>query len=521
MSRHLFCIAPVLAVLTLSAPASAAPAWCASEGATSFNDGLDNLESDDARDAIKSIVGVACYGNGDVPAVRTRWSKRLGMVEADWADAAAWASQDQGDRMQNVIYIDLQGQKLGIGESLKRAWSSFGPFDQYAAISRGLGDNLGNDKHYVADAFGSKLSEIGRLAYIEACLATTDAQVVRWAMCDGDIAALDRAKLATEIRADKTRSGADRMAIRIRLDRLNQALAKHRDAVKAASAKDPAYAKMFELAAQTRTEWTTRWKNDAALVDLTLAMDDARAKDSKKGFAGCEEATQKPFDAAVAMIPAKQLAGLPDDAQNPFFTQAMAAVIATPSGYLASVAYFLCRSRGGNKPDAVTRALGDAMQRWPGHRGPRSATYTAILLAGLELDTASDTIDFPPVTRTIFDGEGVRARPSAVAKLTRDGETVRIEYVKKTATGLECRSYSRNNRIVQIQRDGVLVYERTCTGGYKKVTYDVTPAPVTVKARYAAGVTPGMLVSVTEDVLIAAWKQDGKAPSVLLGVALK
>jgi hypothetical protein len=520
MSRHLFCIGPALAILTLSAPASASPAWCATEGAASFNDGLDNLESDDARDAIKSIVGVACYGNGDVPAVRNRWSKRLGMVEADWADAAVWASQDQGERMQNVIYIDLQGQKLGIGESLKRAWSSFGPFDQYAAISRGLGDNLGNDKHYVADAFGSKLSEIGRLAYLEACLATNDAQVVRWAMCEGDIAALDRAKLSTEIRADKARSGADRMAIRIRLDRFNQALAKHRDAVKAASAQDPAYAKMFELAAQTRTEWTTRWKNDAALVELTSAMDDARAKDSKKGFAGCEEATQKPFAAAVASLDGKKLAGLPDEVQNPFITKAMAAVVATPSGYLASVAYYLCRTRAGGKQDAVTRALGDAMQRWPGHRGPRSATYTAILLAGLELDTASDRIDYPDLSRAVFDGRGTRSTRGTVAKLTKEGDTVQITFNKQTKQVPECTDYRRNNRIVQIRWDGTLVYESSC-GGYKMVSVDVTPPPMTVNAKYTTGLKVGTAVSVTDDVVVATWTKDGKTPTSLVGVAIK
>lgn len=520
MSRQLCCIGSILAIVTLSAPASAAPAWCATDGATSFNDGMDNLESDDARDAIKSIVGHACYGGGDPSPARIRWSKRLGMVDADWADAAVWASQDQGDRMQNVIYIDLQGQKLGIGESLKRAWSSFGPFDQYAAISRGLGDNLSNDKHYVADAFGAKLTEVGRLAYIEACLATKDATVVRWAMCDGDIAALDRAKLLAEVRADKTRSGADRMAIRIRLDRVNQALATHRSAVKAAAAQDPAYAKMFELAAQTRTEWTARWKNDAALVALTLAMDDARAKDSKKGFAGCEEATQTPFDAAVAKLDGKKLAGAPDDVQNPFFTQAMAAVVATPSGYLASVAYYLCRSRAGGKPNAVTHALGDAMQRWPGHRGPRSATYTAILMAGLELDTASDKIDYPALSRAVFDGRGTRGTRGTIAKLIRDGDTAQIVFEKKTKQVPECTDYHRNNRIVQIRRDGTLVYESSC-GSYKMVTVDVTPPPMTVDARYTTGLTAGTRVSVTDDVVVAAWKKDAKAPSMLVGVALE
>ena len=409
---------------------------------------------------------------------------------------------------------------MSIGDSLKRAWSSFGPFDQYAAISRGLGDNLSNDKHYVADAFGSKLSEMGRLAYIEACLVTTDAKIVRWAMCAGDIAALDATKLASEIRADKARSGADRMAIRIRLDRFNQALAKHRDAVKAAAAKDPAYAKMFELATATRTEWTARWKTDAALVDLTLAMDDARAKDSKKGFAGCEESTQKPFDAAVAAIQGKKFAGLPDEVQNPFITKAMAAVVATPSGYLASVAYYLCRTRAGGKQDAVTRALGDAMQRWPGHRGPRSATYTAILLAGLELDTASDKIEYPDLSRAVFDGRGTRSTRGTVAKLTKEGETVQIMFNKQTKQVPECTDYHRNNRIVQIRWDGTLVYESSC-GGYKMVSVDVTPPPMTVNAKYTTGLKVGTAVSVTDDVVVATWTKDGKTPTSLVGVAIK
>ncbi len=173
-----------------------------------------------------------------------------------------------------------------------------------------------------------------------------------------------------------------------------------------------------------------------------------------------------------------------------------------------------------NKPDAVARALGDAMQRWPGHRGPRSATYTAILLAGLELDTGSDKIEYPSVTRTVFDGRGTRATPAVIAKLTREGETVRIEYVKKTEPGWSCTRYARTSHITQIQRDGTLVYESTCLN-YKKVVIDMTPPPVTVKARYATGLPPGLTVKVTEDVVIAAWKKDAKAPSMLVGVALK
>jgi len=524
MSRQLVGIGSFVAVLALSSPASAAPAWCATEGATSVSANADDLASgikdNDAREVVRAIVGITC-GGGDASAQKATWSTRLGMIETDWADAAVWASAEQSERMQNIVEIDLQGQKLGIGDSLKRAWSSFGPFDQYAAISRGMGnDSLARDKHYLTDAFGPNLSEIGRLAYIEACLATTDAQIVRWAMCSGDIAALDRKKLATEIRADKSRSHYDRMAIRIRLDRMNQALGKHTADVKAAMAKDPAYAKMFELAATTRTEWSDRWKTDAALVALAASLDDARSKDSKKGYGGCEEPTQKAFDAAVALVSGAPLAGAEDGVQNPFVTQAMSAVVATPSGYLAGVAYYLCRSRAGADPDLVTRSLGGAMARWPGHRGPRSATYTAILTAGLELDTSSDTIDYPAVSRAVFDGRGTRATSGTIAKLTRDGDSVTITWNTQLKKEERCGDMRTSNRIVAIQWDGTLVYQSTCMK-YKTVTVDVTPEPETVHARYATGLTVGMKALATEKTVIAAWKKGAKAPSMLVGVAVK
>ena len=117
-------------------------------------------------------------------------------------------------------------------------------------------------------------------------------------------------------------------------------------------------------------------------------MDDARATNSRKAFAGCEDKTWAAWKAAMATVPAKKFEGMHDDRENgkSFVDTAMGPIISNPSVYLASVAmHHLHDRRAGARTrthDILIRLLGDAMQRWPGYRGPRTATQTAIMTAG-------------------------------------------------------------------------------------------------------------------------------------------
>lgn len=174
----------------------------------------------------------------------------------------------------------------------------------------------------------------------------------------------------------------------------------------------------------------------------------------------------QPWTISPSTVPVEELT-------NTWVRKAVAAVIDAPEGYLAAVAYYTCMQNV-DPGDELASAVGDVLQRWPGHRGPRSSTQTAILSAGLELDDASKKLDVPEVTRDYFRGTAGRGFIGTLGAITTDGKATRLEWAKKSAKQEECTGVKSSNKIVQILANGTLVYESWCTG-WRSVTVDVTP----------------------------------------------
>src|SRR5262245_26885131 len=84
--------------LALASSALAAPpAWC--KGAPAAQADLSRLSSTDLRDVLTTFMSAACTPSpeaeahrGEIEAARQAWTKRLGMVESDWADVVAYAA---------------------------------------------------------------------------------------------------------------------------------------------------------------------------------------------------------------------------------------------------------------------------------------------------------------------------------------------------------------------------------------------------------------------------------------------
>ena len=535
-------VACILTFGVVTEAAADGPAWCSALGnnrVDSSGDIKDALEDGDPRNTIKNLVGRLCRPDAEssahmtqLEAARAKWSQRLDMTEADWADAADYATLGQGERMNGQVRINTNGQELGIGQTLKRAWSGFDALDQYVMIQAeaGASGDLALDHNYLTDALGSRLTETGRLAYVRRCAKSSNNGPVQWAMCQADLARLDLKKVAAELRASKAYSGADRMRVRIDIDELKPVLAEHAVKVKKVIASDPGYAKVFEIAEATRKEWEGRAKTDAALIDLATALDDARATNSRKAFAGCEDKTWAAWKTAMAAVPAKRFEGMHDERENgkSFIDPAMGPIVTNPGVYLASVALVTCMTVGQDrdaKQDILIRALGSAMERWPGFRGPRTATQTAIMTTGITLDDRDAKLEYPSVHRPFAAGGGSHGGGGngVVAKLKAGdkGKGTTVEFKKQMVKQVQCAQSKDTNRITQIRSDGVLVYERVCLK-QETVTVDKSDAPQTVNARYLVGVKPGMFVSIIEDVVTATWAKPGApVPSMVFGVALK
>jgi hypothetical protein len=495
-------------------------------GQASWSDAIKDSPYDAIPDIVACICTHKCGSSSDdwekhgreVEQAQKKWSQLLDMSEADWADAAEWASKN-GNKDYN-IRID--------NKSL--APSTHTPVDQYSYI---LNADMGMsgkvvDQNYAADAYGPKLSESGRLAYVLWCTGSSNHKEVQWAMCQPDIEALDTKKIAGELRGDSKHTGEQRFVVRLGMHVWKTKQAEHAAQVKAAAEKDPAYGEMFKIAGKTRKEWDGIWRSDAALVELALSMDDARVTNSRRLFTGCDEKTWAAFKAAVSSLPAKDFSSIETDVEkwkHAPRNQLAEIIIANARGYLAAMAYDVCHS-GDEKRDPNIRALAEAMIFWPGFRGPRNATQIAIASAGLQLDDRSARIEYPSVDRQWLGGRGFEGGSSGggsgvVKSVKPQGDLIHIEFNSVTTKEPRCVKYAYTHRLTGIDSSGRFTYESGCAKE-EMVNVTHTSNPVNVLKRYADGVKAGMKLMATENGIEIVWPKPGtRVPNFVFGAPVK
>ncbi len=493
-----------------AAPARGVPTWCDAPGINAVS--LSNLselytETEPHR-ALYTIVAASCAPDNEarqqarqIEATRLAWSKKLRLTDADWRDVAVFATAPLQARINGALSRPAE----------HLAYSAYSPLDQYELLMRA------QDPTRLADIFGARLSQAGRLAYVTRCL--TEVPLV-WAMCQADIDGFDADKLAIELRAD-THGGFDRIRARIEAYLIGPQLVAHAGEVKALVAKDPGYAQLFALATAARRDWA---KVDPALIALANAMDDAAATSSRKASAGCHDRTWRAWAALVAAIPAKQFTGFPRGTGLWFEDQAMMKITRTPDGYLASLALAACGELT-EESDYLRRSLGSALSALPGFRGPRSATHTAILAANITLDDRSARIEAPRLDRSWQPGGGGSSGnvggTGTILSLAPAGDTVEITFAKVKGMQSRCVRGKTTNRVVQIRDDGTLVYEYICLEERMEAYAEPPAPPQRVDARYAAGLEPGMFVTIVDGVVTVAYRKGSATPAFVFGVPVK
>jgi len=535
-------VGAVISVGHVGGALAAPPAWCKGMEGNDRYDLADLSKGlEDLPTVIVTFAQATCLpspeaesNKAQIDKARAAWSKKLMMTEDDWADVVEFAEMRAPDRSWGNIAVNTQGQKMGIGDSLKRAWTGFDAVDQWALIVNDVGGSgdFTLDDNYFVDSLGPNLTETGRAAYIKTCLKGDNP--VQWAMCQNDIDHLDLTKLAAELHAIKTYTGAPKMMIRVQVEKLKAALVKHAADVKALIAKDAGYQRLFDVAATVNKDWAGRYTKDAALVALAQEMDDARATNSRKAFAGCQDKTWNAMKTALAAIPAKSFEGMTDDKEHSkwFATDAMGPLVSNPNVYLAAVAMVTCNTKGLEKDgraDELVNRLTGAMNRWPGFRGPRTGTESIIMTSGVELDDRDAKLDYPGVSRAFgggqgdgkFINEGNYGGYGILASVKKSGDTAVITFKKQLAKQEQCATVKYSNRISMIRNDGGIVYQSTCTS-WETITVNNAPDPQTVYARYVDGLKPGMRVSVVGDIVAGSWANPkAKVPTTVFGAAVK
>lgn len=528
MNRHIGIAIGALVLAGAARPALAGvPAWCKDASFGSDRYDLKDLSAKDPRDVVIAFAKATCAptpeaeaGRAEIEKVRLAWSKKLGMTEADWADAVAYAKSDYRSEKIEFSTKDL---------------AAFTPLDQFKAITDGFQRPGGNppfrDPFYLADALDSRLSEVGRLGFILECLdlgsqSVTSIPSVTWALCQVDIDRFDPVKFSEQVRSDTAHGGELRMSMRLRALELPAKLKEHAAEIQKLFARDEAYKKVFDVVAKARTEWASGVGASTQLVDLALAMDTGALSQSRKAFDGCEDRTTAALVAEVSKVPARAFAGMKDVRMDPYAGFAAGAgpmLMKIPALSLAAMPYILCHSKS-----AMAEFLAAYLQDTPGYRGPRTAAITKVMAEKIVLDDMNARIEYPPFdSRPYTRSHGsIGSAGGVVATARLAGDIVNVDLEKTLIKRMECIKSHTTNRISRILPDGKIEYESICdqTG---LVTHDTTWGTFKIRKDDAPLLKKGVMFSSvgTADKgmeVIALWpSKTADLPSMVLGAKVK
>lgn len=511
----------------------AKPAWCQEHMAQGYSDALTKPDVEDQLRAVQYLMCNPAQVDFNEPqswpaidAAYKQLSARFALTDADWTDVVEWANAYGGNRFHSPKSVDP-----------KKPWSQLSPYEQWNGMEHNAiaaGKMYGGvDAAYFADALGTKLSELGRLGWVNKCMVRPDSSSapVTWAICQPDIDLLDSKKILAEVKSDKNIPVEERMAFRLAVDGLKQKLADHAADVKQLLAKDPVYAQIFDVAKKARAEWDGRAPNDASAV--LEAMEEALVTNSRKATDGCHDKTWSVVKSVVSKVPAKAYETKRKD--NDYDIEYMSrvrdhianAVVNNIDGYAAASAYVVCRNltAKGQFPeeDGFAGSVETAISRWPGLRGPRTTGISRVMLAGLTPDDRDARIEYPEMKRPMYsDVNGsFHGNYGTVSKIVAKGDKVHFEFQQHKVTWEQPVGCRDTNKIRGIRSDGSIEYEYVCKGTVTKSAME-GPVPSDVSAETAKSVKNGMVIMIFFNDVLAAWKDNkSTVPVLVLGQPVK
>lgn len=500
MKRHISTKLCLLTALLSGSSAHAAPAkWCTGTttrehysitdmGHFQYNSDADDLKDMDGfADVVLALCSndpAATQYHAELEAARLRWTKRLHLTDADWADAFPFASSNISFRRS----LHLDGAP-GSGPIAQYDWFRRATLEE--AIRR-------------ADTEGEHLSQAARLGYVAQCLEGEQVDPVAAALCVGDMG-LDLDALGNELRASPSVDPVSRMTLRLLAEQVVRKLwPERKNEIAGYMLKDAGWNQIFKIAKAARQEWIDRKVELAPMRSLHYQLAHSKSP------AGCDQ--------TLSILQQKITAISADDyartfGKSPSSREVLSRVMNEPAGYLAATNYAQCHP--GTSLAVEIGAVGG-----PGLGGPRATALSRLILANpkpfggdLRLpDLASDHV--------YRGGNDLKSSFGVLTGVTRTGDNVHLTFRKEPYDFAYCAESHQTDRVVTVMESGTVVYESVCTKTARAKGKDAIP-PVDVAARNMT-LRPGMVVVVEGDMVVVAWsKPDAKAPSFILGEPVK
>jgi hypothetical protein len=308
----------------------------------------------------------------------------------------------------------------------------------------------------------------------------------KYAACSADIALLDAAKFATEIKTAKfppaiaTAASATFAAFAGKLKQLNGIYQK------AYASNEEMKRLLFATAAKAFTDWNTLYMANKAAYDTAIEWEAKSWAGSKKVVQGCRDQVHPLMLTHIATA-------------KPADEKALIAAMSDPIGFRLALTLLTCDAF--EDQIAEGSAIKEALERQREYRGPRYFAYWAVIDVITEI--AKDQENFK------VDKDNVPDLPSrdvsVIYNRVRNSYTStvqgQISGLKKTDTSVKVSfkaikwseptyACKRTNRISSIGSDGTLYYEENCrvNGSEQKSSVE---EPVTIDEKMAVNLAAG------------------------------
>jgi hypothetical protein len=268
-------------------------------------------------------------------------------------------------------------------------------------------------------------------------------------------------------------------------------------------------------------------------------MDDAAVTGSRKATDGCQDKTWHALLGAIPTVPAKAFA-VPRQADETgragdftyahrLYYGAMDALLGEPESYLASAAigtcYLLEPPKDADKASGIDVPAGllSELNYWSGMRGPRTATATRILQAGLQFDDRDAKVEVPDFHHYWKEGHSTShgSFTGIVTAAKPKGDKVNLVFKTKDVTVYTSTGCHATNQIRGIMSNGEFDYVNVCSGAKASIQHE-GPTPQDVTKNFGGVVKAGNYVLVMGDTVLLVWKDPkAPAPSFVLGQPVK
>ena len=399
--------------------------------------------------------------------------------------------------------------------------TSWMPAQQYLDVETrsGLGFHGLVGSLALADELGAKLSHLGRISLVKACIGRAEPEVryaIRWALCGDDVRAVDLASADAELRA----AGIGGEARKELMDASTALVAnamKLGAVVELAAKDDPGIAAILAVGKAARAEWKDYASTHPDVIANVRAMQGAARVGKAKGFVGCAEKTRPAFEKVVR---AKKF--INNDHRDPLVYY-VGQLRADLDSHLVTLAYAACAAGLDESAQGFYAAIGNGETGEVVLRGERSLVYAKLTAPSFKPKFDDRKLSLSDL-RGGFDGAvmvPVSAQlaiqtPSGgdIAKVTQNGEKTTLTFKGEQVE--KCLEWRETNKIDSVRGNGDVRYQQEC------VRREWVPSQTDnaeISTMFAAGIAPGMTVVTVNNFPVAAWTT--KKSRTVLGVALK